>query len=565
MAFIGQVIDNKYEILQQIGEGGMSKVYLARDNHLKQQWAVKEVQKQGYDKNDRLYSQAAIGEAEMIRDLDHPAIIRIVDIIETDQVLYIVEDLVEGRALDEILDEQGAQPQKDVVKWAIQICEALNYLHSRPCPIIYRDMKPSNIMLKPDGNIKIIDFGTARTYKETSVKDTVSFGTKGYAAPEQFGGKGQTDARTDIYCLGVTLYHLLTGKDPSEPPYEIYPIRHWNPQLSAGLEVVIQKCTQNNPDDRYQSCEELLNALQNYEKFSIEYRTRQKKKLWAFTGTVMASILCCCIGILGFGMKKATNNADYTLNISQAEKAASEVKKAELYSKAIEIKPLKLEAYFGLVETFKEDASFSTDEEKILANVLNKNLVQLKEQQGYADLAFEVGKLYWYYYDYGKGNDSNNQITRMKSAIQWFEDAAKSGGTANQHYTMSSIYSEIGKFNRDITLNVEEASDKGLYAPYWENITKLVDMVSDNDENEIIKLEVYRLAVYSIETYSRKFKADGVTKRNLELVLNETERALSNTSTTSDKTEEIKMSVMDRLPSAKEAIENAYRELVIEK
>ena len=127
----------------------------------------------------------------------------------------------------------------------MQICEALEYLHTRKPAIIYRDMKPSNVMLKPDGNIKIIDFGIAREYKEQSLADTVSLGTKGYAAPEQFGGKGQTAARTDVYCLGVTLYHLVTGHSPCDPPYEIYPIRHWNPQLDPGLEAVIEKCTQH--------------------------------------------------------------------------------------------------------------------------------------------------------------------------------------------------------------------------------------------------------------------------------------------------------------------------------
>lgn len=105
-------------------------------------------------------------------------------------------------------------------------------------------MKPSNVMLKPDGNVMLIDFGTAREFKSTSVADTTCLGTQGYAAPEQFGGHGQTDARTDIYCLGATMYHLITGHNPALPPYEMYPIRQWNPMLSSGLEEIILKCTQ---------------------------------------------------------------------------------------------------------------------------------------------------------------------------------------------------------------------------------------------------------------------------------------------------------------------------------
>ncbi len=212
-------------------------------------------------------------------------------------VIYIIEDYIEGETLGTILENNGAQPQELVIEWAMQICEALEYLHTRKPAIIYRDMKPANVMLKPDGNIKVIDFGIAREYKDQSLADTVSLGTKGYAAPEQFGGKGQTDARTDIYCLGVTLYHLLTGQNPCEPPYEIYPIRHWNPQLSAGLEAIIQKCTQLNPDDRYQSCAELLYALHHYEEYGAAYRAMQKSKLCICTSITIGASFHCVFNI----------------------------------------------------------------------------------------------------------------------------------------------------------------------------------------------------------------------------------------------------------------------------
>ena len=141
--------------------------------------------------------------------------------------------------LSQILRENGAIPQKYVVSWAKILCDVLLYLHTRDSPIIYRDMKPGNIMLKPDGNLMLIDFGTAREYKVKNRGDTVCLGTVGYAAPEQFGGMGQTDARTDIYGLGATMYHLLTGKNPGKPPYEMKPIRQINSSLSGGLEKII--------------------------------------------------------------------------------------------------------------------------------------------------------------------------------------------------------------------------------------------------------------------------------------------------------------------------------------
>src|SRR5574344_1052355 len=261
MAIEGTVIDGKYEILKLIGKGGMSKVYLAMDKRLNKQWAVKEIQKNARDKNNQVVIQSAIAEANMIKRLDHPALPRIVDIIDNGNVIYIIMDYIEGETLNSVLKNYGAQPQEQVIEWAKQLCGVLDYLHTCNPPIIYRDMKPDNVMLKPDGSLKLIDFGIAREYKNENLEDTVNLGTKGYAAPEQFGGKGQTDARTDVYCLGVTLYHLVTGMSPCEPPYEICPIRNWNPQLSGGLEKIIQKCTQLNPQDRYQSCAELMYAL----------------------------------------------------------------------------------------------------------------------------------------------------------------------------------------------------------------------------------------------------------------------------------------------------------------
>ena len=152
MAFIGQVIDDKYEILTLVGQGGMSKVYLARDKRLNKQWAVKEIEKRAKDRNNEIVIQSAIAEANLIKQLDHPAIVRIVDIIDNGNVIYIIEDYIEGQTLSEILENNGAQPQELVIEWAMQICEALEYLHTRKPAIIYRDMKPANVMLKPDGS-----------------------------------------------------------------------------------------------------------------------------------------------------------------------------------------------------------------------------------------------------------------------------------------------------------------------------------------------------------------------------------------------------------------------------
>lgn len=260
----GTVLDNKYELLKQIGSGGLSTVYLARDIRLNKMWAVKVVEDKRNNQSNPIFN-SVIQEAQMMKSFSHPAIPNIVDIVVCQNFVAIVMDYVEGETLETIVKEYGAQPVDRVVDWAKQICDVLGYLHSQNPPHIYRDMKPSNVILQPNGSIKIVDFGLMRTYKPNQKQDTCNLGTQGYAAPEQYGGRGQSDARTDIYGFGMTMYHLLTGIDPKEADFAVKPICQVNPSLPKGLEYIVEKCTQLDPTNRYQSCTELLNDLNRYD------------------------------------------------------------------------------------------------------------------------------------------------------------------------------------------------------------------------------------------------------------------------------------------------------------
>lgn len=260
--YIGQIIDGKYEILKLIGRGGFHTTYLAKDIRLDKIWAVKVC-----DKQDRSYSpvlrDSILVETYMMMKLDHPAIPRIVDIIEDENSIFVARDYIEGETLETLIKRSGPQPVDKVVNWGKQLCNVLEYLHSQEPPCIYRDVKPANMILRPDNTVALIDFGIARTYKPGQREDTVILGTRGYAAPEQFGGS-QTDARTDIFGLGMTMFRLVTGINPTEPPYEVKPIRLVNPNLPQGLEYIISKCTQPNPEERYQTCDDLMDDMNNY-------------------------------------------------------------------------------------------------------------------------------------------------------------------------------------------------------------------------------------------------------------------------------------------------------------
>ncbi|MCR5177986.1 MAG: serine/threonine protein kinase [Lachnospiraceae bacterium] len=303
----GQLVAGRYRILNLVGQGGQSRVYLAHDEYANRQWAVKELRRdvEHYD----LIRRSLLAEIKLLRSLNHPCLPSIIDCIDEgdDGSILTVMNYIEGKTLSEILSGYGAQPQERVVKWALQLCDVLSYLHRQTPPIIYRDIKPGNIMLKPDGNITLIDFGTARQYRIndsdqsdvcTDADDTICLGTRGYAAPEQFGGHGQTDARTDIYCLGATLYHLLTGRSPAKAPYEIRPIREWNPALSAGLEEIITRCTMVDPSDRFSTCDELRYALMHHRERDKGFRSRTILKLSVFAAAAVVSVITgiCAVG-----------------------------------------------------------------------------------------------------------------------------------------------------------------------------------------------------------------------------------------------------------------------------
>lgn len=246
------LLDGRYRILGLLGQGGMSRVYLAENIKLGTLWAIKKINKKSDIKIDLL------AEPNMLKKLRHPALPRIFDIVEDEDSLYIICDYIKGVSLDKKLKEEGKFSENVVIEWAIQICDVLIYLHDfKPNPIIYRDMKPSNIIISDEGSIKLIDFGIAREYKQESDSDTIFIGTRGYAAPEQYG-KGQSGVTADIYSLGVTLYHLVTGKGPNEPPYELKPVRQFDRNLSQNIEDIICRCTRKNPKERYQSAKELI-------------------------------------------------------------------------------------------------------------------------------------------------------------------------------------------------------------------------------------------------------------------------------------------------------------------
>ena len=561
MLEIGSLVDGKYKILSEIGHGGMSVVYMAINEKANKTWAVKEVRKDGrMDFN--IVRQGLMAEIDTLKRLKHPYLPSIVDVIEDDETFIIVMDYVEGRSLDKILEEHGVQQESGVVEWAKQLCDVLGYLHSRTPAIIYRDMKPANVMLKPDGTVTLIDFGTAKNY-EINYGETTGIGTIGYAAPEQYigSGLGRTDARTDIYCLGMTLYHLLTGQDPCRNLISDTSIRAVNPALSRGLDSIIRKCTAHQPEDRYQSCEELMYDLENYEILEPLYKKKQKRKFSIFIGTLAASVLCVAAGLTFHFAASAKASETYNNLLYEASRSVDYDTKISLYEQCMELPDMggRKDAYLGMIQAFKEnDAVFTVNE----ANLLDKYIMNHKDElqankRDYTEICFETGKLFWYYYDYGDGSD--NQVTRAKSAIEWFQDVVDQAPQDYENLGMAKAYASIGMFYRDITTNITEASDKGNYNPLFDNLTELIPAVAENaDENEIVRLELVELTRGALQQYATKFKVDGVTEQEILSLYQQLEQVIDAIQTTTDVTDAKRSTIKSLMPDTLTAIRTAY-------
>ncbi len=293
----GEILEDRYEITRFLSKGGMGAVYLARDKRFPKVTKLVAVKEMINPVRDSVTSRISLEtferEANILASLSHPAIPKVFDYFAHHRRVYLIIEYIEGTDLESLLSEIDLPlPQEKVVNWAIQICDVLSYLHShQPNPIIFRDMKPSNIMLRNDRRVMLIDFGIAKVF-HTGKRGTM-IGTEGYSPPEQY--RGMAEPRGDLFALGATVHHLLTRRDPrKEPPFTFkeHPIRNFNSSVTPELEAIVARALEYEAEDRYLSAEEmkqdLLNVLRVPEHRSIALISSQSSPygeispLWSF-------------------------------------------------------------------------------------------------------------------------------------------------------------------------------------------------------------------------------------------------------------------------------------------
>ena len=437
---------------------------------------------------------------------------------------------------DWLLDK-GTIKQSVAVNWMKQVCGVLIYLHNRKHPILYRDMKPDNIMIQEDGNIKVLDFGISviLTSENTVIKEAL--GTKGYAAPEQRRKGAPYDLRSDIFALGRTLYYMLTGLNPSIVGDNLKPIREINSSLSMGLEVIIDKCTKENPNERYQSVEEVLYALKNYDKLDSSYKNKAKRKVNTVVGCFASSLIL----FMGSFVPLTLHRSEIGSLYNESLEVASQTGRASDYIKAIGYKPTILEPYYELIESFKVDGVFTKDEETELLGLLSPNLANIRKDNNYGKLAFSIGKLYWFYYE---GTDGDTVSTK------WFKEALDKGYNPNE----SKVFYDLGSFKKNISMSIAESSDTGMYKEYWGNLMEAKKL----DSGEIVELQIYNSIANAISSYSYRLKSDGVSKESLLKEIDSINNFISVYNPISNKAKDLFSSLSSITATLKDKVEAVY-------
>ncbi|SET41623.1 serine/threonine protein kinase [[Clostridium] aminophilum] len=480
-----QILMGRYKVVRQIGKGGMSTVYLVEHIALHNLWAMKVVEKR---KNSQF---ELLAEPNILKNLSYFSLPRIVDIAEDDMALYIVMDYMQGVELKKCLREHGAFSERQILMWGKEIAGTLDYLHRQSPPIIYRDMKPGNLIVDDDNHLHLIDFGIA--LKADGQGNTPIYLTKGYAAPEQYTQKGQRDCRVDIYAMGVTLFELATGEDPLQYPDGLPETSSQNPEISDGLSAIIGLCAKKEPEKRFQSAQQVLYALDHVEEYNAGYQKR-KQRGRRIRISVLAGSVALLGGIAGgmFWHDRQVTEQYQTIMESAFQSAdRGDLSNAEQgFQKAIQIKNNVLEGYLGVAAAKYRFGEY----ENCLTYVAEEILERFPNALSDSRVNYLLGQVYD-----GMQND--------EKSLEYFRNAIEHD-PQNEDYLRDYVIALINDDQLDAASEYLSGSDGAYvaelrrYIPVMESIrsndyerlTESLKALTAETRDEMILLAAYRQA-----------------------------------------------------------------------
>lgn len=575
---VGRLVGDKYQVIESLGKGGMSQVWLVRDQRLGKLWAIKEIGPNAGGSHGEVLRQAIIDEANFMKRLDHPAIPRVVDIMDAGDTAFVVMDYVEGRELNLVLRERGCPfAQEEVIGWGIQLCDVLGYLHQLEPAIVYRDMKPSNVMLRDDGTVKLVDFGIAMECVPGRANDGRLVGTPGYAPPEQIpqpmpwpppkslDPDVTIDARADVYALGTTLYSLVTGHVPKrvrdregheQVDFDLRPIREWDPRLSEGLERILVRATQRDPELRYQNMAQMRYDLEHYRELTQEWRDAQTQKMRSYHRLLASTLSCLALGalLIGLGMRMRSSSYESCLRLAQSasrDSAGGEPSEAEqLLLRAIDIDAGRIEPFRELLEVYESDFRLTQEEDRRWRRAYAK-AHDLERSEHFAQLCFDAGAAYLSYYgiELSGGSVGNACVASIDAAAPWFArallacgegdgpDAGSDSGAGpsadgqlidDADVRAARVYGVIASFYQAVTRAGREGKGAtGEYRQFWDalagSIAEQNAAVGADKCAEGVRVRLCQVAVEALcsTTYLRGFSRAGVAQQEAEALLGE--------------------------------------------
>jgi len=467
--FIGRTIDNKYNIRERLGKGGMGSVYLVKDLKIDAFRAMKII-----DKNAKNNGLDPLTEVNIMKLAQHPYLPSVMDVSEDNDYVYIIMELISGTTLNSVLTMNKRVDEEKVVKWTRDLCDALYYLHTGlESKIIYKDLKPSNIMVNSDGEkITLIDFGISQMMNNDYEKN-IPIGTKGYAPLEQFK-ESPIDERVDIYALGATIYHLLTGKGPKSFSNGFVPLRQIDPNLSEGIEYIAYKCVQENPNDRYSSVKEIIEDLDNIKIIGEQYEIKLKQKKNKFLLQLSGAGISLLVALGGwFGVEKSIATK-YNLLIEEGIEARDELQNDKMALEKFE----EAKSYMSKSNlAHYEIAKTNIQNGKLYDNIIyiSKLMEKSSSKRNDPNFNYLLGKSYFLQ---GQGN--------YQKALEYFGkiEEKDEDKVDNDFKYLKVIIEQLSEFDKNETL------DKTKLNIALEDFGGYIDSIKNN--NRSLAINLYR-------------------------------------------------------------------------
>ena len=528
---------DQYEILRELGRGGTSVVYLVKDKADGRNYALKVLRRD--DNKPEAFEQEADqlrartknlrAEAEVLQALCtdeqgnvacHPGIPAYRECVcdEKGEFAGFVMEYVEGQSLQKILEDGRAYMVREAVEAGLQLCGIMEQLHGQDPPMIFRDLKPANILVRPDEQFVLVDYGAVRKLRKSAGSDTMQLGTDGYAAPEQYGGWEQSDERTDIYGIGAVLHHMVTGRPPLDtglrPLREILGAEGESRQLDEMAKILL-RCCMTAPSMRYSSCKELEKALRSVIRLWTRSRSRERGWKW-FVLLVNTAAVCLGLAIVLAASAAGAETAEYCALIETAANETTLEEKKEVYRRAAALRPEDPEAYICFLRDLVEDCVITEGEKRALDDVLfarvsagglwgtaagnaegNLERMRKKRPGDYAALQMELGKVYFACYEGGR-----------EAAKQCFRNALSEGGIWFVDREMAEAM--------EVVLG-EEWTGERIGA--WRVLEETAEREAEMSGNGVFAAAVCKTAAVEIALFADRYEEAGADPEKLKEVV----------------------------------------------